>query len=89
VNISPEAWNTQDTSHKTHETQEGEPKCGYFNPSYKREQYTMEGVTETKCGAETERMTIQKLPHRGIYPINNNQTQKICVPPIPLGGTTI
>jgi hypothetical protein len=22
----------------------------------------MEGVTETKCGAETERMTLQRLP---------------------------
>jgi hypothetical protein len=27
----------------------------------------MEGVTETSSGAETERMTIQKLPHQG-YP---------------------
>ena len=25
----------------------------------------MEGVTETKCGAETEGMTIQRLPHLG------------------------
>jgi hypothetical protein len=36
-----------------------------------------EGVTETKCGAETEEMTIQKLPHLGIHPINNHQTQKL------------
>jgi hypothetical protein len=27
----------------------------------------MEGVT--KCGAETEGMTIQRLPHLGIHPI--------------------
>jgi hypothetical protein len=27
------------------------------------------GVTETKCGAETEGMTIQRLPHFGIHPI--------------------
>jgi hypothetical protein len=34
VTISPETWNTQDTIHKAHETQEeGRPKCGYFNPS--------------------------------------------------------
>ena len=26
----------------------------------------MEGVTETKCGAETVKMTIQSLPHLGI-----------------------
>ena len=37
----------------------------------------MEGVTETKCEAETEGMTIQRLPHLGIHPINNHQTQKL------------
>ena len=37
----------------------------------------MEGVTETKCEAETEEMTIQKLPHLGIYPIYNHQTQTL------------
>ena len=35
----------------------------------------MEGVTETKYGVETEEMTIQRLPHLGIHPINNHQTQ--------------
>jgi hypothetical protein len=34
----------------------------------------MEGVTETKCGAETEGMTTQRLPQLGIHPINNQQT---------------
>jgi hypothetical protein len=28
----------------------------------------MEGVTETKFGAETEGTTIQRLPHLGIHP---------------------
>jgi hypothetical protein len=37
----------------------------------------MEGLTETKFGAETERKTIQRLPHPGIHPIYNHQTQKI------------
>jgi hypothetical protein len=37
----------------------------------------MEGVTETKFGAETEGMTIQRLPHLGIYPIHNHQTQHL------------
>jgi hypothetical protein len=32
----------------------------------------MEGVIETKCGAETEGMTIQRLPHLGIHPIYNH-----------------
>jgi hypothetical protein len=35
----------------------------------------MEGITETKCGVETEAMTIQRLTHQGIHPINNHQTQ--------------
>jgi hypothetical protein len=38
---------------------------------------SMEGVTETKFGAETEGMTIQKLPHLGIHPINSHQTQTL------------
>jgi hypothetical protein len=37
----------------------------------------MGGVTETKCGAETEGMTIQSLPHLGIHSINNYQTQTL------------
>ena len=37
----------------------------------------MEGVTETKFGAESEAMSIQRLPHLGIHPINNHQTQII------------
>jgi hypothetical protein len=34
----------------------------------------MEGITETKCGAETEGMTSQRLPYLGIHPICNLQT---------------
>jgi hypothetical protein len=37
----------------------------------------MEGVTETKCEAETEGMTIQRLFHLGIHPIYNHQTQTL------------
>jgi hypothetical protein len=33
----------------------------------------MEGVTETKFGAETEERTIQRLPHPGIHSIYNHQ----------------
>jgi hypothetical protein len=33
------------------------------------------GVTETKCGAETEGMPIQRLPHLGIHPIFYHQIQ--------------
>ena len=35
----------------------------------------MEGVAETKVGAEMEGRTIQRLPHLGIHPIYNHQTQ--------------
>jgi hypothetical protein len=37
----------------------------------------MEGVTETKFRADTEGRTIQRLPHPGIHPINNHQTQTL------------
>jgi hypothetical protein len=37
----------------------------------------MEGVTETKFGAESEGMTIQRLPHLGTHPINNHQIQTL------------
>jgi hypothetical protein len=37
----------------------------------------MERVTETKCGAETEGRTIQRLPYLGIHSIYNHQTQTL------------
>ena len=37
----------------------------------------MEGVTETKFGAEIEGKTIQRLPHLGIHPVYNHQTQTL------------
>jgi hypothetical protein len=37
----------------------------------------MEGVTESKFRADLEGMTIQRLPHLGIYPISNHQTQTL------------
>jgi hypothetical protein len=37
----------------------------------------IEGVTDTKCGKETEGMTSQRLSHLGIHPIYNHQTQTI------------
>jgi hypothetical protein len=38
---------------------------------------SMEVVTETKFRAEPEGMTIQRLPHLRIHPINNHQTQTL------------
>jgi hypothetical protein len=37
----------------------------------------MEGVAETKFRAEMEGRSIQRLPHPGIHPINNQQTQTL------------
>jgi hypothetical protein len=37
----------------------------------------LEGVTETKFGAETKGCTIQRLPHLGIHPIISHQTQTL------------
>jgi hypothetical protein len=37
----------------------------------------IEGVTETKSGAETKGWTIQRLPHPGIHPIFSQQTQTL------------
>jgi hypothetical protein len=42
-----------------------------------RNKIPMEGVAETKFRAETEGRTIQRLPHLGIHPINNCQTQSL------------
>jgi hypothetical protein len=39
---------------------------------------SMEGVTETKFGAETEGRTIQRLPYPGFHPINNHHTRHYC-----------
>jgi hypothetical protein len=78
VDINPESQNNQDTICKTHETQEeGRPKCGYFDLIRRGNKIPMEGVTEANFGAETEGMTIQRLPHLGIHPINNHQTQTL------------
>jgi hypothetical protein len=39
----------------------------------------MEGVTETKLGADTEGRTIQRLPHLRIHPINNTKPRHYCI----------
>jgi hypothetical protein len=37
----------------------------------------MDGITDTKCGAETEGKTMQKLSCLGIYPIHSYQIQTL------------
>jgi hypothetical protein len=51
-------------------------KCGSFLLRIGNK-IPMEGVTETKFGAETDGRTIQRLPHLGIHRINNHQTQSL------------
>ena len=76
MNISPEAQNTQETICKTHETQEEGGQNMDTSILLRRvNKISTEEVTETKCGAETEGVTIQKLPHLRIHPINHHQTQ--------------
>jgi hypothetical protein len=41
----------------------------------------MEVVIETKCGTETEGMTIHKLSHLRIHPIYSHQTQTLLLMP--------
>ena len=41
----------------------------------------MEGVTETKFGAETEGRTIQRLPHLGTHPIISHQRETLLYMP--------
>jgi hypothetical protein len=43
----------------------------------RRNKILMERVTETNYGAETEGMSMQRLPHLGIHPIYNHQTQTL------------
>jgi hypothetical protein len=39
--------------------------------------YPRKGVVQTKFGAETEGRSSQRLPHPGIHPIYNHQTQTL------------
>jgi hypothetical protein len=41
----------------------------------------LEGVTETKFGAEMEVRTIQRLPYLWIHPIDNHQTKTLLLMP--------
>jgi hypothetical protein len=38
---------------------------------------SIEGITETKFGAETEGRNIQRLIHQGIHPIDSHQSQTL------------
>jgi hypothetical protein len=62
VDISPKAWNTQYTIHRTYEFQEEQrPKCGYFLAGGTK--FSQEKIWRQQCGAETEGKVIQRLLH--------------------------
>jgi hypothetical protein len=64
VLISPEAWNIQDTISKYMKLKKKEDQSVDTLILLRRgNKILLEGVTETKCGAETEEMNIQRLPH--------------------------
>ena len=46
-------------------------RIGYKTP--------IEGVIETKFGAEMKGWTIQRLPHLGIHPIISHQIRHYCI----------
>jgi hypothetical protein len=78
VDISPEAQNIQDRIGKHKKLKKKEERSVDTSVLYRRgNKIPMEGVTETKCGAETEEMTIQRLPHLGIHHIDNHQNQTL------------
>jgi hypothetical protein len=79
VDISPEAQNTLDTIHKPMKLKKKEDQSMDTSIRFRKgNKIPMEGLTETNCGAETEGMSIQRLPHLGIHPIYNHQTQILC-----------
>ena len=79
MDTSPEAWNTQDIINRSQEAQkEGRPKKEDQSVDTsvllrRGNKISTERVTETKCGAGTEGMAVQRLPHIGIHPIYSNQ----------------
>jgi hypothetical protein len=74
VDINPEAWNTQNVIHKPPRNRKTKV---WILQSFLEvgDKIPMNGVTETKCGSETEGMPIQRLPHLGIHPIFYHQIQ--------------
>jgi hypothetical protein len=82
VDISPEAQNTQIQFVKHIKLKKGDQSVDTSILLRRSNKISMERVTETKCEAETEGMTIHRLPHLGIHPINNHQTQTLLQMPI-------
>jgi hypothetical protein len=74
VDVSLRAWNTQDTIHRPHEGQEeGGPKVDALVLLRRGNTIFTGGNMETKCGSETKRKAIQKLPHLGTHCIYRHQ----------------
>ena len=73
MDISPETWNTQDTIDISNDAQE-EGRIDTLVLLRRGNKIPTEGDPETKCRAETEEKTIQRLLHLVIYPIYSYKT---------------
>jgi hypothetical protein len=70
--------NTQDTVHRSHETQKKEDQNADISVLLRKgNKIPMRGNSETKSGAGSEGKAIQRLPHLGIHPIYSHQTQRL------------
>jgi hypothetical protein len=59
---------------RPHEAQEERrPKCGYIVLLRTGNKIFMRANAKTKCGAEVEGKTIERLPYLGIHPIYSHQ----------------
>ena len=80
MDIRPEAKNTQDAIHKTHEShEEGKDQTVDTVILLRRgNKIPMEGFTEIKSGAETEGKTSQTLPYQGSVPFTTTKPRLYC-----------
>ena len=62
MDISPKTQNTQNTIHRPQKFMKGDQSVDTLILLRRGNKILMEGITEIKCGAETEGMTIQRLP---------------------------
>ena len=78
MGISPEAWKTQDTITDQMTIKKKEEQSMDAPVLLRRgNKIPMGGDSETKCGAETEGKTIQKLLYLRIHLIYSHQTQTL------------
>ena len=78
MDISPEAWNTQDIIHIQMKLKKKEQSMDTLVLLRRGNKISTREDTETKFGAESEGKGIQRLPLLGIQPIYSNKTRYYC-----------